>query len=281
MTRRAAAHGAVNLAQGFTDETLTYDMVWSGVTALLGGTEEGARHRESLTVREILHAHGNVDADSLDRPVKELFEQVRSSRDPRPCTGTSRRARHSPSSRGAVPGVFPSQRYPTADSAADRDVKRRIMAVLFSDDIPDPRDAAVVGLADTTGLLRGLPPRRELDHVAPRIVQVRKLDLIGRVVSRAVWDFKCPLDGPTVHVLGPALRLPAPGKLEPMAVDGAQFAIANVGGRLLAGLGSTLTSGGPLSSPETDMCGMKAPCRRLTDAAMSGTFSPCGAHGRF
>ena len=52
--------------------------------------------------------------------------------------------------------MFPSQRYPTADPAADRDVKRRIMAVLFSDDIPDPRDAAIVGLADTTGLLRSL-----------------------------------------------------------------------------------------------------------------------------
>ena len=56
MTRLAAAHGAVNLAQGFTDETPTYDMVWSGVAALLGGTEEGARRVESLTVREILHA---------------------------------------------------------------------------------------------------------------------------------------------------------------------------------------------------------------------------------
>ena len=56
MTRLAAAHGAVNLAQGFTDEAPIYDMVWSGVAALLGGTEEGARRLESLTVREILHA---------------------------------------------------------------------------------------------------------------------------------------------------------------------------------------------------------------------------------
>ena len=40
-----------------------------------------------------------------------------------------------------------------------------------------------------------------------------------------------PLDGPTVHFLGPASRLPPPGKLEAMAVDGAQFVIANVDGR--------------------------------------------------
>ena len=81
MTRLAAAHGAVNLAQGFTDEAPIYDMVWSAVAALLGGTEEGARRVESLTVREILHATRIADADSLDRPVKELFEQMSGSRD--------------------------------------------------------------------------------------------------------------------------------------------------------------------------------------------------------
>jgi len=81
MTRLAAAHGAVNLSQGFTDETPTWDMVWSGVAALLGGTEEGASRLEALTVRELLHATGSTAPDALDRPVKELFEQLRGSRD--------------------------------------------------------------------------------------------------------------------------------------------------------------------------------------------------------
>ena len=155
--------------------------------------------------------------------------------------------------------VFPAQRYPTVDPAADRDVKRRIMAVLFSDDIPDPRDAAVVGLADTTGLLRALLPRRELDQVAARIVQVRKLDLIGRVVSRAVWDLKSPLDGPTGPVLGPASRLPQPGKLEAMAVDGAQFVIANVDGRYHALDGLCEHAGAPLAEGELNGCRLTCP----------------------
>ena len=81
MTRLAATHGAVNLSQGFTDETPTWDMVWSGVAALLGGTEEGASRVEALTVSELLHATGNAARDALDRPVKELFEQLRGSRD--------------------------------------------------------------------------------------------------------------------------------------------------------------------------------------------------------
>ena len=81
MTRLAAAHGAVNLSQGFTDETPTWDMVWSGVSALLGGTEEGASRVEAVTVRELLLATGNDAPDALDLSVKELFEQLRGSRD--------------------------------------------------------------------------------------------------------------------------------------------------------------------------------------------------------
>ncbi len=35
--------------------------------------------------------------------------------------------------------VFQSRRYPTIDGKAEREVKLRIMEVLFSDEIPDPR----------------------------------------------------------------------------------------------------------------------------------------------
>lgn len=160
---------------------------------------------------------------------------------------------------GRVFGMFPSQRYPTANPAADRDVKRRIMAVLFSNDIPDPRDAAVVGLADTAGLLRGLLSRRELDRAASRIVQVRKLDLVGRVVSRAVWDLKSPLARPTVPVLGPASRLPPAGKLRAMAVDGARFVIANVDGRYHALDGLCEHAGAPLAEGKLDGCRLTCP----------------------
>lgn len=160
--------------------------------------------------------------------------------------------------------VFPSQHYPTADPAADRDVKRRIMAVLFSDDIPDPRDAAVVGLADTAGLLRGLLSRRELDQVASRIVQVRKLDLIGRVVSRAVWGLKSPHDGATVTVLGAAARLPSPGKVEAVAEDGSQYVIANVDGRYHALDGLCEHAGAPLAEGELNDCRLTCPLHGWT-----------------
>ena len=81
MTRLAVEHGAVNLSQGFTDEAPVYDMVWSGVAAMLGGTEEGVGRLESMTLREILEASGGAGGNSLDLTLKELLREVRNPRD--------------------------------------------------------------------------------------------------------------------------------------------------------------------------------------------------------
>ena len=89
--------------------------------------------------------------------------------------------------------VFQSRRYPVVDGKADREVKLRIMAVLLSDEIPDPRDIVIVCLAEACGLFRELLSRRELEHATARIEQVRKLDLIGQAVSQAVWDIEVSL----------------------------------------------------------------------------------------
>ena len=89
--------------------------------------------------------------------------------------------------------VFKSRRYPAVDGKADREVKLRIMSVLFSDEIPDPRDIVIVCLADACGIFRELLSGRELEHAAGRIEQVRTLDLIGRAVSQAVWDIEASL----------------------------------------------------------------------------------------
>ena len=60
------------------------------------------------------------------------------------------------------------------------------MGVLFSDEIPDARDIVIISLADMCGLFRGLFAVQELERVAPRIEQVRKIELMGREVSKAV-----------------------------------------------------------------------------------------------
>ena len=44
--------------------------------------------------------------------------------------------------------VFRARRYPMVDGKVEREAKRRIADVLFSDEIPDPRDVALICLAD-------------------------------------------------------------------------------------------------------------------------------------
>ena len=81
MTRLAIEHGAVNFSQGFTDEAPVYDMVWGGIAAMLGGTEEGVRRLDSMTLREVLDAQGQLRSNSLDLTLKQLLEGVRNPRD--------------------------------------------------------------------------------------------------------------------------------------------------------------------------------------------------------
>ena len=86
--------------------------------------------------------------------------------------------------------VFQSRRYPIVDGEAEREVKLRIMEVLFGNEIPDPRDIVIICLADVCGILREILSARELELASARIDQVRKLDLIGQAVSNAVWDIQ-------------------------------------------------------------------------------------------
>ncbi len=86
--------------------------------------------------------------------------------------------------------MFRSRRYPTVDGEAEREVKLRIMEVLFSDMIPGPRDVMIICLVDACGIFRELLSKRELGKVAGRIEQVRKLDIIGQAMSQAIKEIE-------------------------------------------------------------------------------------------
>ncbi len=89
--------------------------------------------------------------------------------------------------------VFQTRRYPIIDDQTVREVKLRIMGVLLSDEIPDLRDIVLISLSDTCGIFKHLLSNRELKGVAQRIKQIRRMDLIGREVSKAVWDIESSL----------------------------------------------------------------------------------------
>jgi len=86
--------------------------------------------------------------------------------------------------------VFRSRRYPTIDGKVEQEAKKRIADVLFTDEIPDPRDVALICLVDSCKILQTIFSKREIDRVEPRLNQIRKMDLIGREMATAIADIE-------------------------------------------------------------------------------------------
>ena len=79
-----------------------------------------------------------------------------------------------------------SRRYAGGDGQPVDDVRLRIMRVLFSDDIPDPRDAVIIALAEASGAFGGILSESERSEAQERIDLFRQIDLIGRSVAEAL-----------------------------------------------------------------------------------------------
>jgi len=87
--------------------------------------------------------------------------------------------------------VCKSRRYPTRDGSLERrEVKLRMMNLLFSEDIPDPRDIAIMGLADTCGIFEQLLARPELERAHARIDQIRNLESITRTANSVAQEIE-------------------------------------------------------------------------------------------
>jgi hypothetical protein len=85
---------------------------------------------------------------------------------------------------------FRRRRYLTADGEATREIKGRIKTLILSDDIPDPRDIALLSLLDACGILPEIYPEVEFKSADARIRQLRNMDLVGRDVFNAVTDIE-------------------------------------------------------------------------------------------
>ena len=95
---------------------------------------------------------------------------------------------------GRLLWAFRTRRYPTIDGKAEREVKLRIMHVLFSDEIPGPRDIVIICLADACRIFNQIMPEKEVERARERIDVVRRMDLIGQAVSTAVRDIELSLE---------------------------------------------------------------------------------------
>ena len=86
--------------------------------------------------------------------------------------------------------VLRTRRYPVIEGKAEREVRLRIMHVLFSDDIPSPRDIVIICLADACRIFGRIMTETEAERARERIDVVRRMDLIGQAVSSAIRDLE-------------------------------------------------------------------------------------------
>ena len=80
--------------------------------------------------------------------------------------------------------VLKERRYPLIEGQERPEAKRRILALLFNDDIPTPKDVALTAVADACFVFERILQPKELARVAPRIRQISRMDLIGESISR-------------------------------------------------------------------------------------------------
>ena len=81
--------------------------------------------------------------------------------------------------------VFPDRRYPKgpAGEAEVKEVRARLREVLLENEIPDPQDALLIGLARAAGLIPLILSAAEQAKVGARVDQVADLEELGRTLS--------------------------------------------------------------------------------------------------
>lgn len=79
--------------------------------------------------------------------------------------------------------VFARRAYPQISDREEREAKARLMSVLFNDEVPNPRDTLLLGLASSTDVLSAILTSDQLDKAAGRIEDVVALEEIGRSVG--------------------------------------------------------------------------------------------------
>jgi len=89
--------------------------------------------------------------------------------------------------------VFSRRAYPPNTGREEREAKARLLAVIFEDEIPSPRDTLLLSLADASGVLQAMLPADELRKASKRIDEVIALEEIGRSVKAVETDIRMQL----------------------------------------------------------------------------------------
>ena len=80
--------------------------------------------------------------------------------------------------------VLQERRYPVEHGEERLECKRRVLELLFNEELPDHHDAGLVALADACGMFHHILAHRTLTEAASRIEQLRGMDMIGAEIAR-------------------------------------------------------------------------------------------------
>ncbi len=89
--------------------------------------------------------------------------------------------------------VFKERVYPPISGLEEREVKSRVMTLLNNDEIPDTRDALLIGLLRATGIMERLLSTSEFQRLSPRINQIANLEEISRELSSTLSELQAVL----------------------------------------------------------------------------------------
>jgi len=165
-------------------------------------TKPGEESRDPLLLRVV---DKNPSGDSL---LDEALKELQYKKDPRPTRdwlehfskeGNSlrRRVMNQLAAKGIIHVeetkklfIFKTLRCRIADSKEIEAVKVRLRDLVLNDEIPDSREVVLVGLANACGLFDEVLSLDELARLRPRIIAIRKLDLIGQVMTGIIRDIE-------------------------------------------------------------------------------------------
>jgi golgi phosphoprotein 3 len=89
--------------------------------------------------------------------------------------------------------VFSRRAYPQKSGREEREAKARLVSVIFNDDVPDSRDTLLLGLADSTGVLKAILSPEDMRKASTRIAQVIALEEINRSLGDAAARWRAAL----------------------------------------------------------------------------------------
>ena len=91
--------------------------------------------------------------------------------------------------------VFPDRRYPkAAEGAAEvKEVRTRLREIILSADIPDARDALLIGLCRATGLVPLLLTPPELEETVQRVDEIADLEELNRSLSEVLSQLQASM----------------------------------------------------------------------------------------